>query len=271
MCTTGVVTELVSYPIKSCAGTSLSDTVMTPAGLPHDRTFMVIDPGGVFRIQRQQPRMATIRPSVSDDGTTMTLRAPDVEPWTLRVRLDAPRRDVTLFGQLFRGIDQGDEVAGWLTDVLGVPSRLVRVPPEHDRVTDGETPGTSGYADSCPVHLLSTATLDDLNKRLADQGSPAMPMTRFRPNIVVDGWADPHVEDSARRISAGAAELAYAKPAIRCVITTVDQERGVKTGKEPLRTLATYRRVEGGLAFGAKFAVTGPGRIRLGDKVDIVR
>jgi uncharacterized protein YcbX len=261
------VIELNYYPIKGCAGTSVSDAVLTPAGLTHDRSFMVIGKDGVFRSQRRDPRLAVIRPEISIDGERLTLRAPGTDAVCVDVDLAAARRDVNLFGAPYTGIDQGDTVAGWLSEVLGAPSRLVRVPPEHDRVTDGETPGTSGYADSCPVLLTSLSSLDLLNERLTQRGGEPLPMNRFRPNIVVAGWDEPHIEDRARRIAIGAAELGYAKLAIRCVVTTVDQESGTKTGPEPLRTLADYRRVAEGLAFGAKFAVARPGKLAIGDEV----
>ena len=153
---------------------------------------------------------------------------------------------------------------------LGVPSRLVRVPPEHDRVTDGLTPGTSGFADSCAVHLLSQSTLDLLNNQLAKRRAAPLPMNRFRPNIVVGGWEESHVEDRARRIGIGEAELGYAKPAIRCSVTMIDQEAGARAGPEPLRTLASYRRAAaGGLAFGSKLAVLRPGKLSVGDEVNV--
>ncbi len=120
------------------------------------------------------------------------------------------------------------------------------------------------------MHLLSTASLDSLNRGLEANGSPAISMDRFRPNIVVAGRSEPYREDGLRRVSIGAARLGYAKLAIRCVVTTVDQDSGAKAGPEPLRTLAEYRRAaEGGLAFGAKFAVTGTGTISVGDEVRV--
>ncbi|MFY1673468.1 MOSC domain-containing protein [Plantactinospora sp. WMMB334] len=260
----GVVVELITYPIKGCAGVSLQRAVVTPAGLAHDRSFMVVDPAGVFRSQRRDPRLALIRPDISADGGHLTLSAPDCEPLRLTVDIDAARRDVLLFGAPLRGIDQGDVVAGWLSQALGVPSRLVRVPPEHDRRTDGETPGTSGYADSSAIHLLSRASVESLNERLRAGGAGALPTSRFRPNIVVDGWPGPHTEDHLRHVSVGSAELGFAKRAARCAVTAVDQKRGVRTGPEPLRTLAAYRRFPDGVVLGVKFAVTRPGEIGVG-------
>ena len=262
------IVELNYYPVKGCAGTSVGDAMLTPAGLAHDRSFMVIDEDGVFSSQRRVPRMALIRPEISVGGERLTLRAPGANVLCVDVDLTAARRDVELFGQPYQGIDQGDAAAGWLSEVLGVPSRLVRVPPEHDRVTRGQTPGTAGYADGQPLLITSLASLDLLNERIAQRGGEPLPMNRFRPNVVVGGWEEPHIEDRARRINVGDAELGYAKLAVRCVVTTVDQESGTKVGPEPLRTLTGYRRAaEGGVAFGAKFSVLRPSKLSVGDEV----
>ncbi|MEW2355034.1 MOSC N-terminal beta barrel domain-containing protein [Spirillospora sp. NPDC029432] len=263
---TAVVVELVTYPVKGCAGVAVAASPLGAAGLAHDRTFMAVTEEGTFRSQRRDPRLALVRPEITADGGRLTLRAPGMEPLDLAVDLGAERRGVELFGAAYQGIDQGPDAAGWLSEFLGAPSRLVRVPPEHDRVTGGLTRGTSGYADGSPVHLVSRASLDGLNARLAEAGRPPLPMDRFRPNIVVDGRDGPHAEDAVRSARAGTAELAFAKLAIRCAVTMVDQRRGAKDGPEPLRTLAAYRRADGGgVAFGTKFSVVRPGALAVGD------
>ncbi|WP_030801017.1 MOSC domain-containing protein [Streptomyces sp. NRRL S-337] len=263
------VVELISYPVKGCAGVPADGAELTEAGLAHDRAFLVVSADGVFRSQRTDPGLAVIRPEVSADGTHLTLSAPGAEPLRCRIEdgtASPARADVTMFGAPYRAVDQGEAAAGWLSEVLGAPSRLVRVPPEHDRVTDGLTPGTSGFADSSAVHVISRASLDDLNSRIAAAGRAPVPMTRFRPNIVVDGWDAPQTEDRARRVTVGGGELGFTKLAIRCAVTLVDPATGTKAGPEPLRTLAGYRRVpEGGVAFGAKFSVTATGKLAVGD------
>ncbi|TDC85588.1 MOSC N-terminal beta barrel domain-containing protein [Actinomadura sp. 7K507] len=266
---TAVVSELVSYPVKGCAGVALSESVLTDAGLVHDRSFMVVDGDGRFRSQRRDPRLAVIRPCVDAGGERLTLRAPGFQDLDVAVDVDAPRQDVDLFGRSYQGIDQGEPPSEWLSSVLGAASRLVRVPPEHGRVIDGRTPGTSAYADSSPVHAISLASLNELNRRV---DGASVPMSRFRPNIVIDGWDEPHLEDQAHRIVVGDAELGYAKLAIRCAVTLVDQQGGCKAGPEPLRTLATYRRAAaGGVAFGAKFSVLRPGKLAVGDALAVSR
>lgn len=263
------VSELVRYPVKGCAGNPVSDVDLTTSGLRHDRRFMVTDEDGVFRTQRGAPSLARVLPEVDRGGDRLTLRAEGFEPLRLEVDTGLPRRAVTLHGARYGGIDQGDAVAEWLSEVVGAASRLVCVPPEHDRTTDGLTQGSSAYADSCPLLLVSESTLEELNARLSTRGEPELPMDRFRPNIVVSGWDEPHLEDLARRITVGGAELGYAKLAKRCGVTRVDQGTGVKAGPEPIRTLADYRgsTTRGGVFLGSKFAVLRAGKLSLGNEV----
>ena len=264
------VVDLSYYPVMGGAGPSVRAALLPPAGLAHDRSFMVVSEEGVYRTQRRDPLLAVVRPLITPDGGHLTLTAPGVEPLHLRVDTSGTRQKVDLFGTAYQGIDQGEEAADWLSDRLGVRSRLVRTPPEHDRVTDGLTPGTSGYADSCALHVLSRSTLDLLDSKLTDRGAGPLPADRFRPNLVVDGWDDPHTEDRAHRLRVGTTELGYAKLAIRCAVTLVDQHAGTRAGPEPLRTLAAYRRAtQGGVAFGTKYAVLRPGRVAVGDEVEV--
>jgi uncharacterized protein YcbX len=127
-------------------------------------------------------------------------------------------------------------------------------------VADGETPGTAGFADGHAVHILSESIVDQLNERIAAGGVQPVPMERFRPNIVVSGWGEPHIEDHARTMTIDG----YAKLCVRCSVPMVDQ----KTGPEPIRTLAGYRRGPGGgVIFGSKAAVTTPGQLAVGAEV----
>ncbi|MFE0102764.1 MOSC domain-containing protein [Streptomyces sp. NPDC059009] len=262
------IAELITYPVKGCAGRPQPRAALARTGLAHDRAFLVVDGDGVFRTQRNEPRLAVITPEVGADGRELTLSAPGTEPLRLDVDTASPPRPVELFGAAHQGIDQGDTVARWLSEVLGAERRLVRVPPEYERTTDGLVPGRSLYADSGSLHVLSRASLGELNRRIVAAGREPLPLSRFRPNIVLDGWAEPHLEDQARHVTAGGTELAFAKLAVRCAVTLVDQERGERAGPEPLRTLATYRRVpEGkGVSLGAKYTVLRTGELAVGDE-----
>ena len=264
------VSALVVYPVKGCAGVPLTTARLTWAGIAHDREFMVVDDDGTFRSQRKDPRMARIVPEVDSDASRLLLRADEIAPLELETGFDGPRVPVTVHGEPLHGIDQGEEVAAWLSRVLGSSSRLVRVPADHDRVTGGLTPGTAGFADGHAALVTSLSSLELLDERILATGGGPVPMDRFRPNVVVSGWREPHTEDRVRTLGIGTAELGYAKVCVRCVVTTVDQATGDKRGPQPLRALAGYRRVDsGGVAFGAKFAVTDPGSVSVGDPVEV--
>lgn len=228
---------------------------MTFRGLVHDREFMIVDEDGSFRSQRSDPMLAIITPSIEND--LLTLAHQDFGSTTITIDRDSHPREVTMFGRTVEGVDQGDRVARWLSDVIGDPSRLVRM-----------AENAPSFADSSPIHILSENSLHGLNTRL----DFPVPINRFRPNIVVTGWTEPHVEDRVRSATVGTSKLEFHKLAVRCTVTTVEQTTGDRNGPEPLRTLATYRRgPEKGVVFGAKFAVTGEGTLSVGDEFTIAR
>jgi uncharacterized protein YcbX len=117
--------------------------------------------------------------------------------------------------------------------------------------------------------LGNAASLAALNDWLLEAGDAPVPMTRFRPNLVVEG-AGPWDEDAwaGRRLRIGAAELRAAGPCDRCVVTTVDQETGEK-GRQPLAILGRHRNVDQGLMFGLHLLTVTPGRITVGDPVTL--
>jgi uncharacterized protein YcbX len=263
------VSSLTLYPVKGCAGTSLTCAQVLETGVAHDRTFMFVRAAdGLFRSQRSTPRMAAIRPELATDGAKLTLSAPGTESVTLAVQQEAPRLTVNVH-DTWEGeaLDQGDEVADWASTLLREPLRLVRVPPQHTRAVDDHH-GNITFTDSTPLHLTSASSLDDLNARIQAKGAAPVPMARFRPNIVITGWSTPYTEDDLRDFTIGGARLRWVKPDVRCKVTMVDQPTGDRAGPEPLRTLADYRREpEGGVSFGIKAAVTTPGLLSLGDEL----
>ncbi|MFJ4852157.1 MOSC domain-containing protein [Streptomyces sp. NPDC088730] len=269
------VRELVHYPVKGCAGTATESARVVGTGLEHDRTFMVVDAGeGAFRSQRTHPVMAAVKVTVLRSGAALALSAAGVEPLLLEVDRDGPRRDVSMFDRpLGAAVDQGDTVADWFSEVLGAKSRLVRAAPGFDRDGWGETPGKLNFADAHAVLVTSTASLDDLNARIAARGdADAVPMDRFRPNIVLTGKDEPHFEDRVRRMTLGTVELAHSVRATRCSVPLVDQITGLRKGPEPVRTLATYRREAqygNRVSFGVKNAVVCEGVVSVGDPVTV--
>ena len=88
-------------------------------------------------------------------------------------------------------------------------------------------------------------------------------MDRFRPNLVFTGGA-PYIEDTFENFSIGTNIFSGVKLCARCVLTTIDQQTGIK-GQEPLRTLAEYRTINKKVMFGQNLVHVGEGTLRVGD------
>jgi uncharacterized protein YcbX len=265
------VVRLARYPVKGCAAELLRTAEVGPAGLRHDRVLAVVA-GDRVATQRDLPQLARVRPSVDDERGALSLAAAGGATVTGRLDLGPAgrQRTVTLFGDPVRVVEQDDRLSGWLTDVLGIAVQLVAAPESSRRRTRGELAGTTALADEGSVSWHSEASLSRLNERLAARGHPAVPVERFRANVVVAGCAA-HAEDRVSRLAVGTVLLGFAAHDERCVVTTVDQTAGERAGPEPLRTLADYRRGPGGgVRFGAYLSVLRPGRLALGDRVTLV-
>ncbi|MET9268901.1 MOSC N-terminal beta barrel domain-containing protein [Kribbella sp. NPDC003557] len=263
------VAALAYYPVKGLAGVPVETAEVGPTGLLNDRLFMLVQPDGTFLSQRKLPAMATLHAALAGDA--LRLSAPGAPELEVGIRYDGKRRDVSLFEKWFGlGVVQDPAADEWFSARLGTPAALVRVTPEHERPGWGAHRGLTGFGDAHALMITSQSSLDGLNARILERGGDAIPMNRFRPNLVVSGWDEPHTEDKVLRMAAGEVEIGYSARGIRCAVPTVDQATGAKSGPEPTRTLATYRREPaygGGVSFGVKAAVLAPGNIRVGDEI----
>jgi uncharacterized protein YcbX len=212
------------------------------SGALRDREWMAVDRNFRFVTQREYPRLALVETSQCDDA--LQLAVPGMSPLTVASPAAAAPRDVVVWHSQVRGVDQGDAAAAWLSAHLRAEVRLVRFDPSLPRRCNPDYVGDSGahtfYADGYPILVIGAASLDDLNARLAGKGSPALPMNRFRPNVVIDGL-DPYAEDHMDTLTCGEVTLKLVKPCARCQVTTTNQATA-KVGYEPLVTLSTYRR-----------------------------
>lgn len=265
------VSALTCYPVKGLSGVPVERAQVDGTGLRHDRAFMLVDPDGAFLSQRTVPAMAPLRAAVRAGGEELRLSADGADNLTVPVRYDGKRRDVSLFGTWSGvGVVQDPAADRWFSERLGQPVGLVRVPPEHERPGWGVHAGQTGFADAHALLLTSLASLDGLNQRIVDTGAEPVAMNRFRPNIVVAGWEEPHTEDRVLRARIGSTEIGYSARSIRCAVPTIDQATGVRRGPEPTRTLASYRRQPdygGGVSFGLKAAVLAAGTMAVGDEI----
>jgi uncharacterized protein len=262
-----VIRALFVYPVKSCGGIALDQAQLVAEGLKWDRYWMAIDETGRFVSQRDHAAMALIVPAFVEGGVRLSKEGM-ASSLLLPFELPAAARRVsaTVWKDTLEALDEGDEAAQWFSEAVGVPLRLVRFAPDVTRLankkwTHGEDVPTH-FRDGYPVLVTSEASLADLNARLAAKGAMPVPMTRFRPNIVVDGETA-FEEDFIDTLSIDGTDivLRFAKPCDRCPITTIDQQTGERDAQwpaEPLDTLATFRsdpRVNGGLTFGMNATV----------------
>lgn len=262
---TPILAAIYIYPVKSCRGISVESARLDAWGLEYDRNWMVVNAEGCFLTQRELPRMALVETAFEPD--ILRLTGPNMPD--LRLSLDnvGPEVDVTVWGDRARALDQGDEAAEWFSTFLGVTCRLVGMGDSYSRLVDPDytlQDAQVNFADGFPSLMISEASLADLNTRCSEP----LPMNRFRPNMVVSG-CEPYAEDNWHTVRIGKVTFHVVKPCQRCIITTVDQSTGSRHQREPLTTLATYRRVKGGVIFGQNLVHTGPGEVRLGDVVEV--
>jgi len=251
------VNQLFVYPIKSCAGVDLADSLLIETGLEFDRAWMVVDPEGMFVSQRELPRMALIQPTLK--SLEMVLRAPGM--LALHVALDTVEKPVRVqvWDDTVAAYDMGDLAAQWFSDFLGQPLRLVRFDPEQKRLSDkawtGAVDAENAFADGFPILVTSAASLTEMNRRLRLAGQTDVTLARFRPNVVLDGLdahGEDHLDEIAFTTPQGEIRLKLVKPCTRCSIPDVDPvtaEPGHAVGD----VLASYRadaRMQGVLTFG---------------------
>jgi uncharacterized protein YcbX len=179
-------------------------------------------------------------------------------------------RTTKIWSSSVRSEVYSDEINRWFSEALGTECRLVAMPEGGHRAINPiyavrQFKDEVSYADGYPFMLLSRASLDDLNSRLAE----AVPMNRFRPNFVIAD-TEPFAEDKWKIIRIGSTVFHVVKPSERCVLTTVDQEKGEKTGKEPLRTLSIFRTFKSKVLFGQNLIAENTGdAIKVGDRVEV--
>ena len=251
------LSALSVYPLKSCAGISLSESLLGPTGLDYDREWMITDAHGDMITQRELPRMALVQPAFK--GSELMLRAPGMLALHLRLDTVEQATRVRVWDDEVKAFDMGALAAQWFSDYLGKPLRLVRFDPDQQRLSSPEWTGDlqaeNAFADGFPLLVASTASLRDLNARLRARGQSEVTMQRFRPNLVLDGlqaFDEDHLQEIVIATDTGPVRLRLVKPCARCSIPNVDPASAA-TSNEPGDTLAGFRadaRVNGGITFG---------------------
>jgi uncharacterized protein len=269
----GVLSAINRYPVKSCRGQALQGATVEPWGLAGDRRWLIVDDAGQQVTAREHPRMLLVTPGLREDGG-LELSSPDAEP----ISVDPPdgrQVPVQVWQSELTGALAAPDACAWFSKIIGEPVRLVylddptrrRPNPRFAKPTDYVS-----FADGYPLLAATSASMAALNDWIAEGPHAAdgpLPIARFRPSVVIDD-AVPWEEDGWRRIRIGDAIFRAVKGCDRCVLTMIDPDTAAKT-KEPIATLAKYRRWDGATWFGMNIIPDTPGaEIAVGDEVEVL-
>ena len=260
------ISQLIIYPIKSLGGIHLATATLTDRGLQHDRRWMLIDDNNRFLSQRENAQLALFKCALNESRLEVTYTADGTSIHIPFKPLKQEMLNVVIWDDTCAGQLVSDEVDAWFTQKLGISCRLVYMPDDTQRQTDlryTEMGTVTSFSDAYPALIIGQASLDDLNSRLTE----ALPMNRFRPNIVFTG-GEPFSEDTMNHIVINGIDMYGVKLCARCVMTTIDQATMQKS-KEPLKTLASYRRKGAKILFGQNL-LHGTGIISVGDEIEVL-
>jgi uncharacterized protein YcbX len=269
------VASLHFYPLKGARAVDTDGVRVAPRGLDNDRRWLVVDRTGMFHTQRSRPGLATIV-AVPTVARGLRLSAPGMDDLLIDPPVGGERMDVTVWDTTVSAAVADAKAHRWVSAVLGDDVLLVHMDAQTDRLKRGiwtVEPLPVTFADAYPVLIATTGSLAAVNAEIVARGGAAVPMARFRPNIVID-CGEPWREDYWKALRIGGIEVDSVKPCDRCVVTTKDQLTGESMGKEPLASLTRLRlsgdpRVKGVL-FGWNVVPRAPGRVAVGDPVEVL-
>ncbi len=277
------ITSLRFYPVKSCQAVELESAHVSPRGLMVgtilDRSWMVVDEEGILISQRETPELARVQVELlGNTPNQIRLSVSDQSPIILDASTIAnDRQKVIIHGKETVAHTAPQTISDWFTACLGISVQAVFQKDDDVRLCNAAyavTPSIDAvsFADGFPYLITTEGTLQNLNRYL-DQ---AVPMNRFRPNIVIDAVSD--AEYGWKEIAVGNVGFRLVKPCTRCVMTTIDQQTGERENTQPLATLAKLyflreddgtRKIQGAV-FGENAIATSHGQISVGDSVSIL-
>ena len=249
------------YPVKSMMGESLNAVQVGAMGLQHDRTFALSDrvTGKVVSAKNpgKWPGLFNFRAALANvAGGSVVITLPDGRT----VSGDDAQLSEMISSVLGRSVSllssapPQSQLEEYWPDMAELPKR--------DVITDeAMPPGT--FFDCATVHVLTTATLDQLRKLHPDG---RIEPRRFRPNLIV---ATPGAEGFAENAWIGKTlsigpevKLKITGPCPRCVMTTLAQD-DLPADPLVLRTAAKYNSAHVGIYA----SVVQGGTVRRGDAV----
>lgn len=261
------VQDLYIYPIKSLGGIRLSQAIVEEKGFQYDRRWMLVDSRGHFLTQRTHQQMTFLKVDLSEEGLTVfDSKSANDSLFIPHNQISNQKIEVVIWDDrvIANLVDETADV--WFSKKLEIACHLVIMPDFAQRklsLKDAVNEQSVSFADGMPYLILGQESLQELNSRLVNK----VKMDRFRPNIVFAG-GESFVEDTWKKIKIGSISFQVVKPCARCIMTTIDQQTG-EQGKEPLKTLSSYRTHDNKIYFGQNMVALQKGILRVGDLVQI--
>jgi len=262
-----LISELLIYPVKSLGGIRMESCRVTDRGFEHDRRWMLVDAKNRFITQREFPELVFFRTAILGNNIFITDKRDNCSISIPLVTNGGETIAVDIWDDRCEAICMDQPISDWFSERLLQPVRMVYMPDQSRRPVDpayAENGELTSFSDGYPVLIIGEASLQDLNRRL----EIPITMDRFRPNIVFKGEL-PFEEDGFLEIFSGDVQFRAVKPCARCILTTTDQESGIRS-PEPLKTLSVYRKLNNKIYFGQNLLVLKIGRIQVGDKLTIL-
>ena len=261
------LTAIYIYPVKSLAGGVVEEAQVEPWGLRHDRRWVVLEPDGTRLSAREEHRMLGITATPTETGVALSARDGQELSVTTPITGELVPTSVSRLESVRIAAAPAHD---WLSDQLNRPVRLAWLDDPRRRSVSDAHGGVEGdsltLADAGPLLLTSTTSLRQLNDWIGDG---RMEMLRFRPNVIVDDVPEPFEEDGWRSVRIGDVPFRFAETCDRCVMTTLDPFT-LEGGKEPLRTMARYRKWDHKTWFGIRLIPLTVGTVHVSDDVEVL-
>ena len=239
------VANLYTYPLKSCQGIILDEVKVLSTGFEFDRYFAVINNKNQIITARENPKLLKIETKINDEQLSLSNNSQETINIDLNIYSDKST-EITLFKKNTFGRLINKEADQCLSNILNEPCKLIKIDKEKLR-TIKDTDQQISFSDAYPIHLVTTASIRDLNNKLTT------PITdnRYRPNIILSGVKEAYEEENWKSITIGNCEFEVIEQTERCSLITINADTLEKSQKqEPLRTLAKNKRDSKKVNFG---------------------
>jgi uncharacterized protein YcbX len=254
------------YPAKSLNGIVLSSTEVLQHGLKFDRNWMLVDSNNKFITRRERPELSLIETSLSENGFVFSFNNKSENLAIETNDFQQEKIESKVWDSEVLGFEESQNLNTFFSDFLKEEVRLIRMPLQPERMETAPLTGektSSSFADSFPILIIGTASLDALNAQLEEP----IDARYFRPNLIFKTERS-FEEDEWQAIQIGNTLLRKAKPCGRCRMINVNPETG-EYRTDVMRELAKIRTVKNKVILGDLYYPVQTGIIDIQSEVKV--